>query len=728
MRVLVTGGAGYLGSVLVESLLENGHWVRVFDRFAFGEGALGRLSQSARCEIRRGDIRRLQEAAGLLDGLDAVVHLAGLSNDPSCDLNPEMAHDVNVESTRELVNQAVQHGVRRFVLGSTCQVYGRAAFDLLDEQSPTHPVSTYGVTKLGAERAVLAAASRDFEPVVARVATMFGWSPRMRFDLAVNQMVATAVRQGVINVLGGGHQWRPFVHVRDAARAMVALLEADSERVAGDVFNVVADGANVRIRDLAELIASRFEGVRIEVARDDDDLRSYRVLGDKLCRVLGLTMERRIDDGIAELREGLADPSIDPFDDACFNVKTLRRLLATPVDDGGEPIAAHFIPLAKPCLGEEEEQAVLTAMRSGWLTSGPHVQAFERELGRLVEAPHVVAVNSCTAALHLCLVALGVQPGDEVITSPITWASTGNTILNMGARVVFADIQPDTLNIDPDAIERAVTPRTKVIMPVHLAGQPCALDAVLAVASRHGVAVVEDAAHALGAAYHGRPIGSVSDFACFSFYAIKNITTMEGGAIALKDARMAERLRQLAANGMSATAWQRYGRSAQAAPPEVVEPGYKYLMSNVGAAMGVEQLKKFAHFKATRQRLARMYLSVLPEIDEVEVPRIVDGVDHAWHLMIVRLRLDRLTKSRSEIAAALRRENIGTGVHFYGLHLHDYYQRALGMRPEDLPHATAASQSILSLPLYPGMTDRNVREVVDALKKVIAHARKTPAL
>jgi dTDP-4-amino-4,6-dideoxygalactose transaminase len=636
-----------------------------------------------------------------------------------------MAADVNVESTRELAGLAVRQGVRRFVFGSTCGVYGRGAFEWLDEDSPPNPVSTFARTKLEGERIVLGLAGDHFEPVVARVATMFGVSPRMRFDLAINQIVASAMRLGAIKVMGGGNQWRPFVHVRDAARAFAAMLEADASNVSGRVFNVGDDNANIRISDLASRVASHFDGVQVETPKDDDELRTYRVLFGRIHETLGFVCERSIEDGIAEVRTFIADTGVDPFDEQFFNAWRMKKLLATPVDEGGEPVAARFIPLARPVLGPEEENIIIEAVRSGWLTSGPQLPMFEKSFAETVSARHAVAVCSCTEALRLCMVHLGVKPGDEVITSPMTWASTANTMINAGIRPVLADVYPDTFNMDPAALEAAITPRTRAIMPVHLAGQPCEMDAIRAVAKRHGLPVIEDAAHALGAAYDGVPVGGQAEgLACFSFYAIKNITTMEGGAITTVDPDVARHLTMLASNGMAETAWQRYGRSAVASPAEVVEPGFKARMGNVSAAMGVAQLRKFPSFLAARRRLARMYRAVLGEIDEIELPRVIDNVEHAWHLMMIRLKLDKLDKNRDEIAAELRRENVGTGVHFLGLHLHQYYRENLGYGKQDLPNATMASYSVLSLPLYPGMTDKNVHEVVAALKKVLPHAGK----
>jgi dTDP-4-amino-4,6-dideoxygalactose transaminase len=302
--------------------------------------------------------------------------------------------------------------------------------------------------------------------------------------------------------------------------------------------------------------------------------------------------------------------------------------------------------------------------------------------------------------------------------------STANTIVNMGAKPVLADVDPDTLNIAAAGIEKAITKRTKAIMPVHLAGQPCDLDAIYALARERGIPMIEDAAHALGASYKGTPIGNCGGPTCFSFYPVKNITTIEGGMITLRDEAAAGELRLLAHNGMSTLAWNRYDAAAPPAAPEVVRPGFKYNMTNVSAAIGLEQLKRLGGFLAARRRLARIYYTMLPEIDEITLPAQIPGIEHAWHLLIVRLKLDRLTKTRDEIAQLLRQENVGTGVHFVALHRHKYYRETLGYTDADLPHASAASDAILSLPLHPGLTDKHLGVVIEALKKVIACARR----
>jgi dTDP-4-amino-4,6-dideoxygalactose transaminase/nucleoside-diphosphate-sugar epimerase len=719
MRILVTGGAGYLGSCLLPELLGRGHAVRVLDRGCFGWDGV-----PTGCERVPGDIRRLQELDGLWQGIDAVIHLAGLANDPSCDLDTDMAWDVNVESSLELARHALDQGVGRFILASSCAVYGHGVITRLDEESPTNPVSTFGHTKRAAEEGLLAMASETFAPVVLRAGTLFGVSPRMRFDLAINQMVATARTEGRIEVRGGGSQWRPFLHVRDAARAYADIVEAPRTRLQHSIYNLGADAMNLQIAPLADSIATQLGDTTVTRAIDDRDRRDFRVRFDRIREDLGFVPTRDVQDGVNELAAYVDGLSVPPLSEPYLNAQRMRSLRATPVGEGGDPIAARFIPLSRPNLGPEEERAVLDTLRSGWLTSGHHIAAFEHAFSQTVGAPHTVAVNSCTAAIHLCLVAIGVQPGDEVISTPITWASTGNTLLNMGARVVFVDVAPDTLNLDPAQVEAAITERTRAIIPVHLAGHPCDLQALRAVADRHGIPLVEDAAHALGARYHNTPIGGDSEYACFSFYSIKNITTIEGGMVALRDPERAERIRTLATNGMAQNAWDRYGRSAVPHPPMVQEPGFKYLIGNVSAAMGVEQLKKFPAFRNARRRLATLYGEILQDIPEIALPSVRDDVEHGWHLYMLRLNLEHLRVDRDAFAHLLRQENVGTGVHFYGLHLHPYYQKVLGYHPDAFPVATRASNEILSLPLHPGLSDKNVHEVATAVRKVVTANRK----
>ncbi|MFQ5874258.1 MAG: DegT/DnrJ/EryC1/StrS family aminotransferase, partial [Dehalococcoidia bacterium] len=362
---------------------------------------------------------------------------------------------------------------------------------------------------------------------------------------------------------------------------------------------------------------------------------------------------------------------------------------------------------------------------SGWLTTGPRVQRFEQAVKDYVGCRHAIALNSCTGALHLSLAALGVGPGDEVITSPVTWPSTANVIVWLGAKPVFIDIEPDTLNIDPSHIEEKITSRTKAIIPVHMAGLPCNLEAIHRIASSHGIPVVEDAAHAIGATYQGKNIGTLSPLTCFSFYPIKNITTIEGGLVATEDDEMADHIRRLSLHGISKDAWKRY--SATASPHwEVLEPGYKYNMTDVQAAIGIHQIKKLDRFLEIRRQYAAIYREALQDVEEISLPTAGNEQvsNHAWHLFIVRLALDKVSITRDELLDALKRENVGTGIHFRSLHLQHYYRNTYSYQPKDFPHAARISDQIISIPLYPKMEEKDVMGVVRSLKKLLRYYAK----
>ena len=382
-----------------------------------------------------------------------------------------------------------------------------------------------------------------------------------------------------------------------------------------------------------------------------------------------------------------------------------------------------FLPVFAPGLGEEELNEVLDTLRSGWITMGPKTSKFEGLFADYVGSRHTIAVSSCTAGLHLALVAGGIGPGDEVITTPLTFCSTANVIVHQGAVPVLADVQADTYNIDPEELRKRITSRTKAIIPVHLAGHPCEMEEIQAIAEENGLLVIEDAAHAMGAKYKDRMIGTVSEVTVFSFYATKNLTTGEGGMITTEDDELAERMRVLRLHGISTDAWKRY--SAQGSwYYEVVFPGYKYNMTDVQAALGIHQLAKQERFLEVRQRYADTYDAAFEDLPEIVPPCVKEYVRHSWHLYVIRLELERLTIDRGQFIEALRRENIGTSVHFIPLHLHPYYKERYGFKKGDFPVAEWIYEGIVTLPLYPKMSMEDVEDVITAVRKVIKENRR----
>ena len=383
----------------------------------------------------------------------------------------------------------------------------------------------------------------------------------------------------------------------------------------------------------------------------------------------------------------------------------------------------EFLPFSRPTVGEQEIAEVVDSLRSGWLTTGPKVARFEEMFRERLGVPHAIAVNSATAGLHIVLHALDLSAGDEVIVPSITWASTANVVELLGARPVFADVDPVTLQMDPDDVRRRLTGRTRAVVPVHYAGAPADLDALREVIGERPIELVEDAAHAVGTFYRGREIGSDSFAAVFSFHPIKNLTTGEGGLVVCQDDTLAERLRILRFHGVSKDAWKRYHRGGQA-QYEIVEPGYKYNMLDLQAALGIHQLARLDEFNAVRRRLAERYHLLLAELPEITPIGAVDyPAEHAWHLYVVRLETAGLDVTREEFLAELGDENIGTGLHFPAVHLQQFYRQKYAYGPADLPHAADAGGRIFSLPLYPLLTESDQDDVVAALERVVARHR-----
>ena len=389
--------------------------------------------------------------------------------------------------------------------------------------------------------------------------------------------------------------------------------------------------------------------------------------------------------------------------------------------DGGAPVRDAFLPFGVPALGEEEIAEVVATLRSGWIGQGERVARFEAAFKAAFGARHAVAVSSCTAALHLSLVVAGLRPGDEVLVPAMTFAASATAVEHAGGTPVFVDCHPRTLLIDLEDCERRIGERTKAIVPVHFGGLPCAMDALLEFGCRHALFVVEDAAHAVAAFLDGRAIGSFDTLACFSFYPNKNLTTGEGGMVALQDEGMAERLRMLRLHGLSTDAWKRFATRTYF-PSELRALGFKYNLTDLQAAIGIHQLEKLERHQQRREALAARYDAVLASVPGVELQqRTLPGHDvrHALHLYLLLLHREAFRESRDAIVAAIRAENIGAAVHYRALHLEPYFLERFGHEPDAFPVSRSVSDRVLTLPLSPGMSDADADDVLEATLKVL---------
>lgn len=377
-----------------------------------------------------------------------------------------------------------------------------------------------------------------------------------------------------------------------------------------------------------------------------------------------------------------------------------------------------FLVFGAPDIAEEDVAEVVAVMRSGWLGTGPRVAAFEQRFAAFkgVTADRVAAVNSCTAALHLSLLAAGIGPGDEVVTTPLTFCATVNTILQVGATPVLADVDPVTMNIDPDRIKAAVTPRTRAVIPVHLTGRPCEMDAILDLAARYDLRVIEDCAHAVEAEYYGRPLGTLGDFGCFSFYVTKNVTTGEGGMILIRDPAAHDMIKIMSLHGMSRDAWKRFSHDGKR-HYQVVLPGFKYNMMDLQAAIGLGQLARVEAAWQQRWELWQAYQERLAHLPVIRPADPAPHTRHGLHLYTLLIDLARCGVTRDQFIDRMGAAGIGVGVHYLALPEHPYYQNLLGWQPEDTPVATAIGRATVSLPLGAGLTLADIDRVVVAVER-----------
>jgi perosamine synthetase len=385
---------------------------------------------------------------------------------------------------------------------------------------------------------------------------------------------------------------------------------------------------------------------------------------------------------------------------------------------GGSPVRKTLLPYGHQSLDEADIQAVVDVLRSDWLTTGPKIGEFEDAFAGRVGAKYAVSFSSGTAALHAAAHAAGMKEGDDAITSPMTFAATANCVLYTGARPIFADVCSDTLNIDVENARAVVTPRTRAILPVDYAGHPADLDEILAFADRHGLTVIEDACHALGARYRAHSVGSIAHMTVFSFHPVKHLTTGEGGMVTTDRADFAEKLRRFRNHGISSDARQR--QTSGQWHYEMVSLGFNYRLTDIACALGLSQFPKLDQNLARRREIAKRYTKTLESIPGLIVPSVRQGIDPAWHLYPIRLDLEKLRVGRAEIFSALRAENIGVNVHYIPVHQHPYYRERFGYKGGEFPVAESAYEQLISLPMFHGMSDSDVNDVIEAVEKALS--------
>ncbi len=382
-----------------------------------------------------------------------------------------------------------------------------------------------------------------------------------------------------------------------------------------------------------------------------------------------------------------------------------------------------FLPFHLPSLEEEEIEKVTKVLKSGWITTGPRVKQFEEDFSKYIGCKHSVAANSCTAALHLALDALGLKEGDEVIIPTMTFATTGEVVTYLRNRPVLVDCDEDTLLVNINEIEKKINKKTKAIIPVHYAGQPCSMNEILEIARENNLMVIEDAAHSLPTRYRGKLIGTIGDITCFSFYATKPVTTGEGGMACTENDDFADKMKIMSLHGIDRDAWKRY--SAEGSwYYEIREAGYKYNLTDIAAALGIAQLKRCDEFYRRREQIANKYTQSFKEFSEIKTPIVREYGSHAWHLYVIQLNLEMLKLDRAQFIEKMRSNGIGCSVHFIPLHLHPYYRKTFGYKPEEFPVASQVYERVVSLPIYPRMTDEDVDYVTDNVINIIEEYKR----
>ena len=531
----------------------------------------------------------------------------------------------------------------------------------------------------------------------------------MRFDLAINGMAGKAACGHSIEVFGGD-QWRPFIHVKDAAHAFVLAAETHEDITHRQIFNVGDNDSNYQIKQIAAIIKNVIPETEVEISLSNIDQRNYNVIFDKINEVLGFNNVQSLEESIISIKQDVQNNHINIHNDIFHNVHIWKKLIEK----------RKFIPFCLPYVGEDEKSEVLNTIDSNWLSTGPKTKTFESRLLDYFNCPglHVIPVSSCTAALHLQLIAAGIGPGSEVITTPLTFCSTINTILYTGAKPVFVDIDSENYNIDINKISKKITGKTKAIVPVYFSGQPIDHDSLRKITKQNKIYILADAAHALGSKYKDSYTGTYEDAASFSLYAIKNITTGEGGIVTTKNEEWASKIRNIASLGMNRDAWQRYGEKGSWYY-EITSLGYKYNFTDIQAAFGLHQLKKINYFNKIRSKYADIYDQEFSDIPELIIPKVESFAKHNRHLYPLLIDNEKISLNRDRFADELSKFNIGCSVHYVPIYKHPFYKKNISINPGDFPVTEWYYNRAISIPLYPKMRIEEVHRVARIIKDIV---------
>lgn len=712
-KILVTGGAGYLGCVLCPLLAERGVDIRVFDRLYFGDSGLLSALDADRFELVKGDIRAVEKFPWLLDDVWAVVHLASLANDPSCDLSPTMAEEINHAATVKLAKMAQSRGVERFVFASSASVYGACGDKLVSEASALSPVSLYARLKIKSERALLGMSDEGFAVTVLRQATLFGYSPRMRFDLAINLMTMSAVEKHEIIVLGGGGQWRPFLHVKDAARAIATVLSAELGDVAAEVFNVGSNEHNVKIRDLAEMVAAEVLDTNIEVAPDDADRRSYRVRFDRIEDRLGYQTTETPAQGAREIAEALREGHLsEPYSSRYFNVMHLKHLMNIPVAEGGETSRTALLRNRLPAISSSDRERISNELKSvaeGQL--GDPIADFEASLRETFETTAALLLHSHYLALLGAFSMLERGSKKRILIHPFADGRVYSAVSQLGFTPVICDIDDNTLCFDLEKLEQHLEEGAAAIVAGSILDVPEPLETLQSMADEARCALIVNAQNLLGATVFDKDVASYGSVAVLDLGVDQNITALEGGAILMGDASMKEQVCDFLAC-----------RLAEGPQPFVQR---QLGLSPVSAMLGTSNLERLYDTAGTCRSLQAVYDELLTDVPHVRIARPTEGTQRSGSRYPVFVDFHKLELDALQFERLLQAENIealrGGGDCAAELAIARSRGLSMGKSSNISPTAAALLSQLIFLPLHLGMAADDVSDAAYALQKVISY-------